>query len=153
MLHKIHIMATKIDFRMTRQAEAEMSYSICIYAKYKKHLNVYVCIYNIYISALSNSVVTENNGPRFLQNLFACQFLAPRCQCKKEQTTEKARENSGKTVPVITFIASTFNIEWMARMDFLFEINNSISFAFQWQNVGDKSECLSTDRPTMGGVG
>lgn len=40
-----------------------------------------------------------------------------------------------KTVPVITFIASPFNIERMARMDFLFEINNSISFAFQWQNV------------------
>jgi len=87
--------------------------------------------------------MTKNNGPRFLPNLFACQFLAARCQSQRKAKRTilgggKMAKIAGmrrKTVPVITFIASTFNIERMARMDFLFEINNSISFAFQWQNV------------------
>jgi len=73
---------------------------------------------------------------------------------EKRASSGKIGEIAGtrsKTVPVITFIASTFNIERMARMDFLFEINNSISFAFQWQNVPDKSSLVHQKWALRGG--
>lgn len=117
------------------------------------HRYIYIFgTWNNIFFALSHTVMPKITGHVSYKICLRANFPA-NCMSARERKRERRRYrrvgNARKTVPVITFIASTFNIEWMARKDFLFEINNSISFAFQWQHVPDQARQLHLQRDTV----
>jgi len=80
----------------------------------------------IFIPALSRTVMTKNNGPRFLQNLFACQFFWPAGNVglrKKEQAAGKlgkSRERGAKLCQSLHLLrAHSILNEWPAWIFYL----------------------------------